>query len=65
MQQKHALVAASIMVMWLAVLFVGVFGPDIVNEDGFGDRQEIPVVLVVAPSAMITTMVVAWFGFRD
>ena len=65
MQQKHLLVAACIIAMWLAVLFVGVFGPDIVNEDVAGDRQEVPVVLAVAFFAMVASAVVAWVGFRE
>jgi hypothetical protein len=65
MQQKHLLVAACIVTMWLAVLFVGVFGPDIVNDDRFGDRQEVPVVSAVALFAMIASAVVGWAGFRE
>jgi len=64
MQQKHLLVAACIIIMWLAVLFVGVFGSDIVNE-GVTDRQEVPVVAVVALFAMIASAVVGWAGFRE
>jgi uncharacterized membrane-anchored protein len=65
MKQKHLLVAASIIAMWLAVLFVGVFGPDIVNEDVAGDRQVIPVVSAVALFATIASAVVGWAGFRE
>jgi len=50
--------------MWVAVLFVGVFGSDIVNE-GVTDRQEVPVVAVVALFAMIASAVVGWAGFRE
>ena len=64
MQQKHLLVAACIVTMWLAVLFVGVFGADIVNEST-ADRQEVPVVSAVALFAMIATAVVGWVGFRE
>jgi len=64
MQQKHLLVAACIIIMWVAVLFVGVFGSDIVNE-GVTDRQEVPVVAAVALFAMIASAVVGWAGFRE
>lgn len=68
MQQKYALVASSIAFMWLAVLFVGVFGPDITNESavaGVTTRDALPSVVIVAPATMIATAVVGWFGFRQ
>lgn len=64
MQQKHLLVFASIAIMWLAVLFVGVYGGDITNES-VTESTEVPVVSAVALFAMIATIVVACRGFRD
>jgi len=64
MPQKHLLVFASIAIMWLAVLFVGVYGGDITNES-ITESTEVPIVSAVALFAMIATIVVAWRGFRD
>jgi hypothetical protein len=52
----------SIVIMWLAVLFVGVWGSDIVGQDG----TRIPSVIVVAFFACIATVGVARRAFgRD
>ena len=64
MQQKYLLVTLSIAIMWLAVLFVGVFGPDI-RSTGVVETSEIPVVVVVAPCALVATAIVAWRGYRE
>lgn len=64
MQQKHLLVFASIAVMWLAVLFVGVYGDDFTNQ-GVTESTEVPIVSAVALFAMIATIFVAWRGFKD
>ena len=62
---KYALVAAAIVFMWLAVLFVGVFGPDVRVDSAGGDTVEAPIVAVVAVCALLGTAVVAWTGFRE
>ena len=51
--------AITISVMWLAVLFVGVFGPDIVTNDG----TRIPSVTAVALFACFATVGVARRAF--
>ena len=65
MVAKYLLAAWSIAFMWLAVLFVGVFGADFHSESAGGDITEIPVVWGVALFAMIATILVAKWGFRD
>ncbi len=55
--------AASIAIMWLAVLFVGVFGPSIVVNDSSG-YHNVPVVVVVAFFALLGTIPIAWRAFR-
>ena len=50
--------------LWLAVLFDAVFGPDIVNHSAGGDSSTVPSAVVVALFAFLATWVVAWFGFR-
>ena len=51
--------AVSIVAMWLAVLFVGIFGSDIDKVDAGGGVSSVPVVVVVAVVALFATMAVA------
>ena len=51
--------SVSIVIMWLAVLFVGVWGSDIVGTDG----SRVPSVIVVALFACIATVAVARRAF--
>ena len=51
-----------IVVIWLAVLFVGVFGPDFVSAGG-GSTTTIPSGVGVALFAMVATVAVAKYGF--
>lgn len=55
----------AIVVMWLAVLFDAVYGPDIVstNGTGVGTGTRIPSSIVVALFAFLGTRVVAKYGF--
>ena len=60
----------SLLVIWLAVLFVGVFGGDIVSETNIvsgtvGARTAVPVVVVVALLAVVATLFVTWFAYRS
>jgi len=59
--------AAAIVVIWLAVLFDGVFGPGITNRNGVGDignGSSVPSVVVVAPCAVLATWLIARHAFR-
>jgi hypothetical protein len=54
----------AISVMWLAVLFDALFGPDIVATNGAGVNSTIvPSAVVVALFAYLATRVVARYGF--
>jgi hypothetical protein len=53
---------ASIAAMWLAVVFVGIFGGDIVST-GATSASTVPVVAAVAPFAFLATIFVAYWGF--
>lgn len=55
----------AISVIWLAVLFDAVFGPNIVNRSAGGDWSSVPSAVVVALFAFLATWVVARHGFRE
>lgn len=54
----------SIVSMWLAVLFVGIFGGDILSSTPGGTSTSVPVVVVLVPFVLPATVVVARRGFR-
>ena len=53
----------AISVMWLAVLFTAVFGPDIVSTGNDGSSTTIPSGVAVALFAVIGTRAVAKYAF--
>ena len=53
----------SIVAMWLAVLFVGVFGSNIQKTNVDGSSSSVPVVVVVAIVALFATIAVAHQAF--
>jgi len=55
--------ALAIGVIWLAVLFDGVFGPDIVSHDVNGSGATIPSNVVVVLFAFLATRVIAKRAF--
>ena len=55
----------TIIVIWLAVLFDAVFGPDIVTTDVAGASSTVPSAVVVALFAFLATWVVAKYGFSQ
>jgi len=65
MQNKFFWATLSIIVMWLAVLFVGVYGPTM-DAGGINGAQDIPVALiVVALCALVGTIIVGNAGYRS
>jgi hypothetical protein len=60
----EAWTALSIVVMWLAVLFDAVFGPDIVSTTTT-TTSHVPSAIIVAFFAWLGTWVVARNGFRQ
>ena len=57
----------AIVAMWLAVLFVGVYGADITANGGgaTGGGTSVPSVIVVALFAFLGTGAVAKYGYRN
>jgi hypothetical protein len=55
----------SIAIMWLAVLFVGVFGENIVDSTPGGTTTSVPVVVALLPFVLPATIVVARRGFTE
>ncbi len=56
----------AIAAMWIAVLCVGLWGGDIVsgaNAASGSSGSSVPVVVVVAPCALLATIVIARRGF--
>jgi hypothetical protein len=51
--------------MWLAVLFVGLFGGDFVSSSTTNGFTRIPVVVFLLPFVLPATIVVARRGFTD
>jgi multisubunit Na+/H+ antiporter MnhF subunit len=55
----------AITVMWLAVLFTAIYGPNIeTSSSGGSDRSTIPSAVVVALFAFLATWVVAKYAYR-
>jgi len=55
----------AIITMWLAVLFVGLFGGDFVSSSTTNGFTRIPVVVFLLPFVLPATIVVARRGFTD
>ena len=51
--------------MWLAVLFVGVFGGDFVSSSSTNGFTKIPVVVFLLPFVLAATIVIGRRGFTS
>ena len=53
----------AIVVIWLAVLFDAVFGPNIITTSAGGDTSNVPSAVALALFAFLATWPVAKYGF--
>jgi hypothetical protein len=56
--------ALTIVSMWVAVLFTGIWAPSVEAQSSNGDTFSVPASVAVAFFAAIATIVVAAIGFR-
>jgi hypothetical protein len=56
--------AVTIVSMWVAVLFTGIWAPSLEAHSAGGDTVSVPAAVAVAFFAAIATIVVAAIGFR-
>jgi hypothetical protein len=56
--------ALTIVSMWVAVLFTGIYAPSIEAQSSNGDTFSVPAAVAVAFFAAIATIVVGAIGFR-
>lgn len=66
-QRRSLGTMVSLVGIWMAVVFAGVFGRDIVTETGGrnGSRSKVPAVVPVAAMAAAATLFVTWFAYRS
>jgi hypothetical protein len=54
----------AIAVIWIAVLFDAIYGPDIMTRGVAGDSSVIPSAVIVSVFAFLATWVVAKYGLK-
>jgi hypothetical protein len=64
MERRYLAVSAAIIVMWLAVLCISIFAPELHHSSPGGDTTSLPVAGIVAATfAFIATIVIGAVGF--
>jgi hypothetical protein len=63
LEARDVWASLAITMIWLAVLFTAVFGPDFVSQSAGGSTTTIPSGLGVALFAVFATKYVARYGF--
>lgn len=54
----------TLVAIWLAVLFVGIFGGNVETHSAGGDSSSWPVVVIVAIAALLATVSIGRWAFR-
>ena len=66
MKPKFTSVTAAIIVIWIAVMLIGVFAPNLQIGETGGTELTVPVGAICAPFfAAIATVFVAFWGYRE
>ena len=66
MKPKFAYASVVIIVIWVSVMLIGVFAPNLQISEAGGTELTIPVGAICAPFfAAIATVFVAFWGYRD
>ena len=66
MKPKFSSATAAIIVIWIAVMLIGIFAPSLQINEPVGTDLTIPVGAICAPFfAAIATVFVAFWGYRD
>ena len=66
MKPKFAYVTAAIIVIWIAVMLIGINAPSLQITDPQGTDLTVPIGAICAPFfAAIATVFVAFCGYRD
>ncbi len=66
MKPKFTSVTAAIIVIWIAVMLIGVFAPSLQIIETGGSELTVPVGAICAPLfAAIATVFVAFWGYRE
>jgi len=66
MKPKFRSATGAIIVIWIAVMLIGIFAPSLQISDPEGADLTVPVGAICAPFfAAIATVFVAFWGYRD
>ena len=66
MKPKFPSATGAIIVIWIAVMLIGIFAPSLQISDPEGTDLTVPVGPICAPFfAAIATVFVAFWGYRD
>lgn len=64
LRSRQLWAAVAIVSMWMTVLFVGLYGPDFVDESAGGGRMEVPSSVAIGLFALVGTVIFAIVAFR-
>ena len=66
MKPKFVYASMAIIIIWLAVMLIGIFAPSLQISESGGTELTVPVGAICAPFfAAISTVFVAFWGYRE